>query len=515
MTPHVPDDLLERFASLFQGYSRAFGQFVTTKATDTGKVTGRAQTVRGEVGPEQFRQHLDGEGAGLGIIMLRDDDTVVFGAIDYDNKLMDHLEASKLITQLGLPLILCRSKSGGGHFYCFLSEPAPAELMRRRLSQWAALLRMAATTEIFPKQSARFNKDDIGSWINLPYYHAARTMRYALFDGKPAKLTEFLDRAEHGRITSDQLADWQIASTSSDLFEDGPPCLQLLHEQGGFVEGTKKDGMFSVAVYLRKRFPDDWETRLEEYNRVMANLRADEVVGLIKSHKKKEYAYKCKLPPLNAVCQKKECLSRKYGVGNGAEDIDLLEVSSLTRYEPTNAQDDPVWGLEVKGRRIRLTNEQFFSQAPFRQACLAKAGFLPPQMSAQRWDKFQRDLLASVTVVAMPDDAGPLGQLWQRVEAFASQRVMAEEPEGVLRGAPFRRDGRVYFRSSDLFQYLSNHRFRYREQDVWSLLNDRSGGHEEWSLGGGSVQVWWIPAPRTSNMGATALEDADFETEPF
>lgn len=504
----------ERFLRLYEGYTQAYGQFALLKANDSGKMQGRASTVRGEVDPSFVEQHLNGTGPGLGVIMLRDDDTVVFGAIDYDNKQMDHKAAEAAVRALKLPLVLCRSKSGGGHFYCFTSEPVPADLMRRRLGEWSALLRMAASTEIFPKQSSRFNKDDVGSWINLPYYNHTRTTRYALHEGVSLSLEEFLDLAESKKISLEELDDWQAYIETSELFDHGPPCLQLLHTQGGFVDGTKKDGMFNVVVYLKKRFPDDWADRVEDYNRAMAGLKAEEVVGLVKSHSKKEYSYKCKLPPINAVCQRKLCLTRSCGVGTSHEDAELSEISSLTRYEPPDAHDEPVWALEVKGRRIRLSNEEFFSQTAFRKACLARAGYLPPSLSPPRWDKFQRELLTSVTVVPMPDDAGPLGQLWRRVEMFASQQVMATEVEGILRGAPFRKDGQVFFRSMDLFNYLQVHRVRYREQDVWALLRDRAGGHEEWELGGAVVQVWRIPTPKIPRAMSSLQEDEEPATAP-
>src|SRR4051812_36663169 len=82
---------------------------------DDGKRTGDPATKRQPVTDDLWQAHLDGS-YGLGIITIREDGNVSWGCIDID--VYEHLDpaavAARLI-KLNLPLIPCRSKSGGVH----------------------------------------------------------------------------------------------------------------------------------------------------------------------------------------------------------------------------------------------------------------------------------------------------------------------------------------------------------------------------------------------------------------
>jgi hypothetical protein len=59
-----------------------------------------------------------------------------------------------------------------------------------------------------------------------------------------------------------------------ERLKDGPPCLQVLLRQG-FPEGTRNNGLFNLGVYLRKAYPDDWETKILEYNQAIMDPPLD------------------------------------------------------------------------------------------------------------------------------------------------------------------------------------------------------------------------------------------------
>lgn len=496
----------ERFASLFAGYSLAYGTYAIRGSGPDGKATGKAQTLRGSPTVELYRNHLDGKGAGLGVIMLREDNTVFFGAIDYDVKTMDHVKAEAKIRALNLPLVLCRSKSGGGHFYCFTSEPVPAYMMRDRLDEWKALLGMAASTEAFPKQTSRYNDEDIGNWINLPYYQAEDTNRYALAMGSRLPLQGFLDLAEHHRQS---LAQMQTATAEATvLFEEGPPCLQTIEAQGGFMDGTKKDGMFNVGVYLKKAFADDWAARLDSYNKVMANLKSDEIQGLVKQLNKKDYSFKCKLPPINSCCNRRVCRTRMYGVGQtDTDDSRGYSLGALTRYESPNG-DEPLWALEVNGKRVLVTTQQIYSRDEFNRACISQANVIPVHMTPARWLKQLNELLPTADVTPLPEDASPLGQLWEYIEMFLTQQVMATEREKIVMGQPYKEGDTVYFRSVDLFKYLDGRRVQYKSQQfVWEFMRRKGGDKTFWNIGGRGINVWHLPAPQVPVTKEEPVED--------
>lgn len=499
----ITDEDVRRFAALFSGYELAHGTYeIRGKAAD-GKVTGKAQTMRGGATPGHYRAHLEGKGSGVGIIMLRQDNTVCFGAIDYDVKTMDHVKAEAQIRALNLPLILCRSKSGGGHFYCFAAEPIPAVHMLERLSEWRAVLGMSDKTEVFPKQTSRYDASDIGNWINIPYFGVGKdtgTNRYGYHMGIPLDLKGFLELAESRRVTPDMM-QLPAKATSRDtdeetLFLEGPPCLQLLEAQGGFVQGTKKEGMFNVGVYLRKRYPDDWKEHIDRYNATMAQIKSDEVQGIVKQVGKKEYSYKCSQPPINSCCNKRLCRMRMWGVGStDGEDGQGVSIGALIRYDSSNG-DDPLFAMEVNGKRVLVTTSQLYSRDEFNRACISQANVIPVHMTPVRWLKFLGKFLPTADVVPLPEDASPTGQLWEYITMFLTQSVIATEREKIQLGVPYREGDKMYFRSIDLFKFLDARRLPYKSpQQVWEVLRQRGADKGFWNIHGRGINYWSLPAP--------------------
>ncbi len=140
----------------------------------------------------------------MGIIPIRDDSTCVFGAIDIDVYAdIDHVQIVAMLAKLGYPLVVCRSKSGGAHVYLFAAEPVPAAKMQAKLRDIAARLGHG-TAEIFPKQIKIGGDRDLGSWINMPYFDHAETVRPALgANGDPLPAERFLDYAEATKATGE------------------------------------------------------------------------------------------------------------------------------------------------------------------------------------------------------------------------------------------------------------------------------------------------------------------------
>ncbi|HEV8176936.1 MAG TPA: hypothetical protein VGP44_04540 [Gemmatimonadales bacterium] len=488
------DDLLvARFMALFEGYQLYHGTYVIKGAEDSGKIKGKAQTVRGAATPALYRDHLEGKGAGLGIVLLRADDTVRFGAIDYDSPTMNHAQAEAAVTKLKLPLVLCRSKSGGGHFYCFTSEPVPAPLMRERLEEWKALLGMAARTEVFPKQSHRVTPEDIGSWINLPYFHAAQTLRYAVRNGQAIELTEFLDYAEANQQSEAQLHE---SAEGPTLFADGPPCLQHLERLGAFPEGTGNLGTTAIMVYLRRRYGDNWKQYVDEYNAALGKRGSEELQQIVRSNSKKEYSYQCKQPPINEYCQRAKCRRQLYGVSSDGTKGNQVELSCITRYD-SGSGDDPMWGLEVNGKRVMVTNDQLYAKELFNKACLGQVNEIPVHSSPGLWLIELRKLIAKADIVQLPEDASVTGQLWEWVESFCLDQVSASTIEGVLNGMTFHEEGWVYFRAHDMFKYLDSRRVEYKSKPwVYMRLRERGCEKEGKHVREKYINLWKLPAPK-------------------
>ena len=262
---------IKRFARIFRGLDKAYGTFDITEKSASGKAKGKARIVRDPRTLATFTAHLKGQ-QSVGIVPINEDNNCWWGAIDVDMYPLDHTKLVAIVKELNFPLVVCRSKSGGGHIYVFLTEPVPAELVQNKLKEIAGEIGYADTTEIFPKQiQLVLERGDTGNFLNLPYFDHENGLRYAIKDGgEAATLEEFLDMAEKNAITREDLEAILTHKTEAvdEKLKDGPPCLQALIRHG-FPEGTRNNGLFNIGVYLRKAFPDNWENKILEYNQAM------------------------------------------------------------------------------------------------------------------------------------------------------------------------------------------------------------------------------------------------------
>ena len=372
----------QRFAALFRGYEGAFGKYEVKRVNERGKSEGKARTVAGMPTQDDWNRHLEGRDCGLGGIPLLKNNCVSFAAIDVDNYRMDLPQLEEKIKNF--PFVLCRSKSGGAHLYIFFKKPAMASVVVEKLHAWAARLGFGGS-EIFPKQTERVDERDIGNWINLPYFNAGNSVRYALLEGKALSFNDFLDYAESKQITEEDLESYDaVQSLKSSLFYEGPPCLRQIESIGGFPDGTRNEGMFNVAVYLRKAFPDDWKDRMVTYSGSMCHpaLGIQEIQTIIKSADKKDYGYRCKQSPIKEFCNRRECLKCLHGIGEGGGIT--IEMGNVTKYD-----GDPVlWGIELGGQRVLVETDILYNQNRFNKICMERINRCPTNMPPARWQRY-------------------------------------------------------------------------------------------------------------------------------
>ena len=143
---------VEKFKFIFEGLDIAYGQHQPNGSRADGKQQGKSSVVRREVTDELWEKHLKGEGPSLGIIPIRADNTTKWGCIDIDDYPIDHHSLIIKIRKLKLPLVHCKSKSGGAHIFLFMKNTIASKTMKNKLSAIAALLGQSKS-EIFPKQS--------------------------------------------------------------------------------------------------------------------------------------------------------------------------------------------------------------------------------------------------------------------------------------------------------------------------------------------------------------------------
>lgn len=110
----------KRMLAAFEGSDVGY---LVTRVGDRGKkgkTEAEYRTVHGQVTEELMQKHLDGE-SGVGIVPIKGD-MCKFGVIDIDVYDLDHASLQRRITDLKLPLVHCRSKSGGAHLYLFFND---------------------------------------------------------------------------------------------------------------------------------------------------------------------------------------------------------------------------------------------------------------------------------------------------------------------------------------------------------------------------------------------------------
>jgi hypothetical protein len=200
----VSEGLAAEFEALFVGLHRAYGRSVLAPAGAEGeKREAQSRTVRASVTSDLYRKHLNGI-QGLGVIPIRDDGTVRFGAVDIDRYIGLDLHAlDRRVNELELPLVVARSKSGGAHLYLFCREDISADLVNTKLAEWASALGHEGV-EVFPKQK-KLRSNGTGNWINLPYFGGDQSERHAIQHGERLSLAAFLQVARKAAVTKAEL----------------------------------------------------------------------------------------------------------------------------------------------------------------------------------------------------------------------------------------------------------------------------------------------------------------------
>ena len=506
----------QRFLDLFLGSQGAHGQTDVLGRQRNGKQEARYEIVRAPLTVDLVQDHLDGK-LGVGSIPIDETNHCRFGALDIDDYNLDLPVLLAKIKRFKLPLVLCRSKSGGAHLFLFLSEKVPASEVRDRLAEFASVLGWG-NCEIFPKQEELLaERGDVGNFINLPYQNAKYTTRYALQkNGNSLELEKLLDLAEKSRISAKQLAALEFAAESAAL-PDGPPCLQKLTEFG-IPEGGRNVTLLNVGVYYKQAAPNDWKELLEKHNQDYCNppLPAREVVLVQEQLEKKEYFYTCKQEPIHGHCNKSLCRSRKFGVGNANSHV---PVGGLTVVE----SEPPVWFVDVDGARLELSTKQLQMQVEFQRACMEQMYTMPARMKEADWRDLVDNLLKDATRIPVPEELTQKGLFAELLENFCTSRIQARSPEELLTGKPYTDEGVTYFKLSSLQEYLKRNNFtHYTRGQITERLKEMNTGSESdktyrfrdnsdnWK----SVRVWFVPE---MHRGEVDLPEVTFEEEdpPF
>lgn len=485
--------IAKQFFERFAGLNRAYGRMrIMGVVSDKGKQQTQCDTVREPLTVALWAKHLAGTDH-LGVVPITDESTVCWGAIDIDSyasfdliKLADH------VARLELPLIVCRSKSGGGHLYCFTSEPVSADLMRGKLMEWAIAMGYSGS-EVFPKQTRLAGLNDVGNWINMPYQSGDDTMRYAITGDKKLTCYEFLQLAELMALTSEQLKATQPSAISQyhEEFLESPPCLASLAIRG-FGEGSRNNALFNIAVYLQKRYGDeDWEKHIDVYNQnfMVPPLKSSEVQECVKHVKNKKYFYKCNDQPIVSVCNKQICLTKAYGIGGGSNDPGVV-FGALQKI----TTEPPIWILNVDGANLELTTLELRDQSRLATKCMEVLNKYPRPIKVFEFADIIRDKLQSVEIIQAPAEATLTGAVSTWLEEYCTSKAQARSKEELLLKKPWTEDGYVYFSALGFKSFLSQQRVLLDERQLWSIMRKLGGESVPLRIKGKQARYWRVKA---------------------
>jgi hypothetical protein len=509
--------MIDKFSTIFDGLRLAYGTFKIEDRNAKGKATGKAMIVREERTQETWQMHLDGT-QSVGIIPINEDNQCRWGCIDIDEYNFDHTALINKLKNLKLPLVVCRSKSGGAHVFLFTDDFIPAKDMQDVLTRLSVGLGYGGS-EIFPKQIAlNLDRGDVGNFLNMPYFDHENSLRYAFKpDSSAATIEEFFELVAENVQTREQALALIVEQDSSLPIQDGPPCLQTLCKDG-IGEGARNNGLFNVGVYLRKAFPDTWESEILQHNMQFIHppLPLGEVNSVAKQLLRKDYAYKCKDAPINSVCNKELCMTRKFGI---EAVVSGVQIANLRKYNSV----PPVWFLDVEGKPLEMGTDDLLNQMAFQRACVEQLNFYPRTMKKDMWETRINALLTEMqetdgSIIEVSEDVSVNGIFNEHLEEFCTGHQAAEEKEQILLKRPWTDEEKneTYFRLKDLEGHLLKANFKhFKTHQIAQRLRDINGEATQLRIQSKVVRLWKIPAHKVTK---TVIRDPRFtadEEVPF
>ena len=417
-----------------------------------------------------------------------------------------------------MPLVVCRSKSGGAHCFLFTTEWITAQLMQETLQHIAASLGYGGC-EIFPKQVRLFlERGDVGNFLNMPYFDADDGLRYGIKDdGQSATLHEFFEMHKKYAQTPEQVGGITVDEDSTIPVKDGPPCLQILAREK-ISEGGRNNGLFNLGVYLRKAYPDSWESEFLKYNSQYLDppLGLDEVNVVARQLLKKDYTYMCKDTPICNHCNAELCKTRKYGIDAA---ISGVIIANLRKYNST----PPVWFVDVGSRPLELETEALMNQAVFQRSCVEQLDFMPRSVKKDMWETRINQLLQEMgehdgSIVEVSQDASIEGQFYDFLEEFCTSMQQAQAREEILLRRPWteEEEQKTYFRLKDFEAFLKKNRFfEYKSHRIAQRLRDINGDATSLKIKGKAIRVWCIPAFDGTTVAVNVPDMGQEEEAPF
>ena len=459
--------MIDEFVKLFSGLQENFGKADMSKVEfdeERNKIKPHYMWAQASVTPFHYKQHLDGT-ISIGIQPCTKEGKASFGCIDVDPENYNNFNIVLLLSYIEkykLPLIACRSKSGGLHLYLFLKVAIDAQTMRDSLASLLLPLELKRTTEIYPKQ-VELEPDEhgniSGNFINLPYQKEKETTRYALDkNNKSLSLEQFIKRAKESQFNPEELeklitrCEEEVLKGGDPEFEDGPCCLQRLSKT---KLGDGRDRfMYNYMVFAKKKYKDQWPDKVNEANKYFTKpWSLKEINDKIKAWSKDTAGHTCTDEILEPVCIRHKCVKRKFGIKSDANSIFPL-ISGLQKIMSTT----PRLRFMVEkpdGKSVQCeasSPDNFTIQKNLLSLIWLQADFYPDPLSPGAFRAFLNQLKSVTIHPATGTDIKD--QLYQHLYDYCVNSAQAKERSDIRGGLCWSGEGFHYFIFSSFFETL-------------------------------------------------------------
>ena len=270
--------------------------------------------------------------------------------------------------------------------------------------------------------------------------------------------------------------------------------------------------MFQLGVYLRQRYPEKLESKLDYYNTKYFSppLPSREVLTILKQVEDKKYFYRCEDPMFKSVCEKIKCQTMKFGVGNSASN----DITSLKKW----VSDNPMYEVTHNGKVIILTLDQLANHGEYRKAAIAQANESPRPIAPAVWSDIVDNLLKSMgegDYIMMPGEVTAKGQFLDQLKIFLENNGGAKDRQDVLQGMVYEHEGFLFFKPQSFRDFLKMKRFtKMSDSHQYKIFSEFNGNTAKLRVGTKSEHVWKIPASIADFE--YKVKDKDFtEEDPY
>ena len=462
--------MIDEFIKLFSGLKENFGQIKLQAKVEFDKERNKIKPEyiwsKQAVLPQHYQQHIDGK-ISIGIQPCTKDGKAFFGCIDIDPKNYKEFNIPILLSYLEkykLPLVPCRSKSGGLHIYLFMTEAISAQTMRDALASILLPLELKRTTEIYPKQ------------VELEPVKIAISSRVS-----PDELDQLIIRV-----------DTEILMGGDPEFEDGPCCLQRLSKT---KLGDGRDRfMYNYMVFAKKKYGKElWKDKVNEANKYFTKpWPLKKILEKTNSWDKDTAGHTCNDEILEPVCMKHVCVKRAFGIKSDTTSTFPLFSGLQVIMSTTPKLRFTVEKPDGKPCECEAANSDIFTtQKKLLDLVWLQAGFYPDPLSPKQYRAFLNLVMKTVTRVYPAAGTDIKDQLYQHLYEYCVNSAQAKKRRDIRGGLCWTEEGFHHFLFSSFFETLPL-KWKLDSRDTGIIMKQELGAEDDvsYNIDDKTQKVW-------------------------